>query len=179
MKKLLISVVIVIVWAASSYASGALIYGRVAYEGSVCEDCTSKPKTTNLFGYVRWMDIVPFLDLSLGFDYVHSSTEGCNNVDFTNYAIHASANVTLLSIGIVKSYLGGGLSYNYFRYGGGSCKQSFGRSEIGYHGLIGLRSALPASPLNAFIEGRISKVGNEPKLTMKSLRFGVEISLGG
>jgi len=179
MRKSLLFVGLVLLWTCSSNASGGLIYGRVAFDGSICDNCASEPVTSNLFGYVRWIDFLPFVDLNIGFDYVHSSTDACGKVDFTAYTVHASGNLTLISLGLVKVYAGGGLSYNYLRYSGGDCDEHLSRSEMGYHGLAGLRSTFPASPLNGFIEARLSRVGSGDPLTMKSIRFGLEISLGG
>lgn len=180
MKRFLIIASILVVATGQAFASGALVYGRIAYDGSICDNCESEPQTTNLFGYMRWIDIIPIVDLSLGFDYASTkSNSECGNISFTDYGINASGALTLLSLGVVKTYAGGGVSYHYLRFEGKGCDERLSRNEIGYHGLVGLRSTFPMSPVNGFIEGRLSKVGGNDSITMRSLRIGIVLSIGG
>ncbi len=179
MKKLLFFGFLVLL-TAQAHASGALVYGRVAYDGSICNGCSSEPQTANLLGYLRWIDIFPLVDFSLGLDYVRTSVSGeCGKLTFTDYGVNGSGTLTLFSLGVVKTYAGGGVSYHFLRYSGNECRRRLKENELGYHGLIGLRSTFPLCPVNGFVEGRLSKVGGGGTITMKSLRLGLVISIGG
>jgi len=178
MKFLILIAVCVLIIASAAQGSVSVRFGKDYFHGDLYDGCNSKPPAANLFGlmvHLRWF---PLFDIDFGGEY--SSRDfiaDCGGEGFAtslkHYSMSADASLDILPLGILKFYVGGGLSYDWFDRSGLPGQEGMD-SSMGVQVLTGVVTTLPGF-INGYIEVRYRWLGGDVNVNMSSAYLGLEL----
>ena len=178
MRALVLFMLCVLVLSSAAGASVSLRFGKNYFHGDLYEGCKSKPPATNLFGLAVHLRSFPLLNIGFGGEY--SSMDfvvDCRNQGFASslkhYSVSADASLDILPFDVVKFYVGGGLSYDWFKKSGVPDQEGTD-SSAGIQVLTGAASTLPG-PVNGYIEIRYRWLGGGVRVNTSSAYLGLEL----
>ena len=178
MRFLILVTVCVLVIASAAQGSVSVRFGKDYFHGDLYDGCNSKPPSTNLFGLVVHLRSFPLFDIDFGGEYSSKDfIADCKGQGYAtslkHYSVSADAGLDILPLGVVKFYVGGGLSYDWFNKSGVPDQEGTD-SSFGIQAITGIASTLPG-PVNGYIEVRYRWLGGDVKVNTSSAYLGLEL----
>jgi opacity protein-like surface antigen len=177
MRLSLLAMTVILLCSACVYASTGIGFGRISYQGDLSEGCAGEPSTARLYRITQEMRLMPVF-IRFGFEYAQSDFDGICESNragkrLRHFGAEASGGMTVFSFAAAKVYAGVGLSYNWVHTDDIGCQCTIDRGRVGYHGLVGLASSVPGSPIQGYLEARLGRLNGSPDLGTRSIYCGL------
>ncbi|MCK4304195.1 MAG: hypothetical protein KAY24_08140 [Candidatus Eisenbacteria sp.] len=147
---------------------------------------------TNLAGIHLSLRVLPIVEIDLAGEYVSESFDFDEGIfdevkragdgDYEDITIFATGRLEIIGLPLVpiRGYVGGGVNVHWIDLAVDVEPLDLAMqsdSEVGWHGVVGLRLSVMGTPMSAFVEGRYMDGFNDGLPTSKAVYGGVSFEL--